>query len=172
MKTPLILILTLLFLLPSELLAEENQSSGKRGIGFHAGSTTGVGLSFRYWPESIGFQATFLPIVTEDYRFISFGVAGLYTLHQHDNLSLIGYTGFRLHREFQHNNSGWQSNPNIDQITFGFGLGPGFKYEYSQVLTANFMIGYGLYIEDDRLLGEETSFRLNITGEAGIFYKF
>ena len=73
------------------------QSSPAHHLGLHAGSTTGLGFSYRYWPAKLGFQVTGIPIFNGDNRnYISGGVSLLYLFKENKVVDLFGYIGNHL----------------------------------------------------------------------------
>jgi hypothetical protein len=78
-----IISFTLCTLFFSGIQAQENQEKRHdiHHVGLTAGWTTGVGLSYRYWPGKLGVQAALLPVYNsndnEGYNFLSLGLTGL-----------------------------------------------------------------------------------------------
>ena len=120
-------------------------------MGLHAGSSTGIGLSYRYWPGKLGIQATFIPYKTDsswkdlmdvrqfyksynlharDETFISIGLTGLLSLKQYDQFKLFTYFG--NHLLF------------LNEITY-YNTGIGLGFAINAPVGFNFMVGYGLY---------------------------
>ncbi|MFT4683034.1 MAG: hypothetical protein ACI923_002568 [Flavobacteriales bacterium] len=62
-------------------------------IGFHAGLTTGVGLSYRFRPNKFGVQATFGPLKTEEKTQLNAGVSFIYVLFMQDDFKFFLYQG-------------------------------------------------------------------------------
>ena len=76
----IILTIAIIVMIPSPSHAEHS-------IGFAAGSTRGLGATYRYLPDQgdaspWGWQVTGLPFITEDEGTVSLGGALLYRLHQ------------------------------------------------------------------------------------------
>ena len=173
MKYELIIFLLLCFLIHAKAQESENVVYPHQ-LGLHAGSSTGIGLSYRYWPGKLGIQATFIPLKTDDswkdlmgiqqfYRnivpqiqfarnttFISIGLTGLLTLKPYDHFNLFSYLG--NHLLF------------LDENTY-YNTGIGLGFAIDKPVSFNFMVGYGLY---DILNG----INLFPTLELGVYYRF
>ncbi|MGK7392977.1 MAG: hypothetical protein ACNS62_00330 [Candidatus Cyclobacteriaceae bacterium M3_2C_046] len=126
-------------------------------IGAAAGFSTGVGLSYRYWPVKHGFQVTFLPVIGEDDTFVSLGTTWLIKLKDGKNVDLFLFAANHFYWQ-----DDWDSNQ--AELSMNLGFGPGFEFTISQVVGINLMFGYGLYDYIDNI-------QSNFTGEFGIFYK-
>jgi len=122
-------------------------------IGVHAGFTSGIGLSYRYWPGTFGLQTTFLPIFGQENKFISFGVTGLAMLKDNSNVDLFLYLG-----------NHWLFT-NDDPTQWNVGLGPGVEIEMGNDFVFDIMVGYALYDLNESL-------RSSVTGEVGVYYRF
>jgi len=155
------------------LFAQDNVVSAKRAheFGFNAGATTGIGLSYRYWPNKTGFQITALPIKTDDETFINVGLAGLQTFYDSRLTRFFGYLGSSyvveddLVYEYVYN-SGTGSydeiSTNEHNTKLNIGFGPGFAF--GSRVRINIMAGYGFY----DILGD---FNIFPTGEIGLFFR-
>ena len=62
----------------------------KNEFGIHVGATTGIGLSYRYWPAKIGLQLTLVPIKTDNFMWISAGITGLYSFYNSKYIRFLG----------------------------------------------------------------------------------
>lgn len=133
----------------SNLSAQELPSIRKHQIGVHTGYTTGIGLSYRYWPKKIGVQATLLPAKRNDQYFYSMALTGYYTLKQKKYIQTYLYLGNHLV---------------INQIDDEYNIGFGYGFALGTVVTFNFMAGYGLYDVYD-------TFSVFPTFEIGLYYK-
>ena len=142
----------LLFAICKPAEAQITGGSFDHEVGLHAGFTTGLGLSYRYWPRRLGIQATFLPIFGNDNQFISLGLSGLLMLKDDTNVNFFTYVGnhwiFRDDRDTQWN----------------LGLGPGLKFIVSDELSIDVMAGYALYDVNDGLTS-------SVTAELGFYYR-
>ena len=74
-----IIILLALCLIPLSVFNQEIEPTeyGKNEFGAHVGSTTGLGLSYRHWFAKTGFQLTAVPIISDDFYFVSAGLTFL-----------------------------------------------------------------------------------------------
>jgi hypothetical protein len=119
-------------------------------IGAHAGFTTGMGISYRYWPGKLGIQTTFIPIKTDTVKLFSIGLTGLLSLSEKTLFRTFLYLGNHLVIRNGHQE-------------YNIGFGPGFSV--GSMVRFNFMIGYGFYDITD-------TFNMLPTGEIGVYYKF
>lgn len=169
MKKTLPLLLGLL--LTTGLFAQKNDTIVHRTheFGAHVGATTGIGLSYRYWPTKLGMQFTLLPIRNADITFISLGITGLYTFYDSEHVRFFGYVGNTLMVNNWREND--QYNPNTNTYTKGSythntrynaGFGPGFGF--GSRVRFNLMVGYGFYD-----IGGE--FNMLPTGEIGLYFR-
>lgn len=121
-------------------------------IGFHAGTTTGVGFSYKYQPSKFGLQVVGMPIFDGDGNVLaSFGLSGLYRFSELRRADLFGYFGNHLF---------------IGRTDVGYhlGLGAGLDWHvWPGVLDLNIQAGYGVYYLNDRPLSL-------LTGEIGLHY--
>jgi hypothetical protein len=147
----------------SQEVQEEKPKSNE--FGGQAGFTTGVGLSYRHWFNKVGFQITALPIKTDNFRFYSAGITGLYSFIDSKYVKVFGYIGNHYYyREYEEITL--FDNTDDDMTTkqsYNIGFGPGFAF--GRIVTFNLMIGYGLF----DVLGE---FNMFPTGEIGLYFKF
>lgn len=142
-------------------------------FGFHAGFTTGVGLSYRYWPGNLGVQFTALPIKSSDVTFISLGITGMYSIYNSRHTRFFLYLGnsynvnnYIEERSYYDENTGtWQYDENhkIKKDNYNIGFGPGFGF--GTRVRFNIMAGYGFY----DVFGE---FNMLPTVEAGLYFRF
>jgi|WetSurMetagenome_2_1015567.scaffolds.fasta_scaffold00609_15 hypothetical protein len=130
-------------------------------FGFHAGATTGVGLSYRYWPGKNGVQLTALPIKTNDYVFINLGLTALHTFYDSNYFRFFGYLGssVSVNNDDLYYDSGSSSDRNA---RVNVGIGPGFAF--GSRVRFNIMAGYGFY----DVLGQ---FNIYPTGEIGLYFR-
>ncbi|MGD2035610.1 MAG: hypothetical protein PVF73_11170 [Bacteroidales bacterium] len=130
--------------------SQEEPGPKKHQVGANAGFTTGLGISYRYWPDKPGIQFTVIPAKYEDNTFISLGLTGLYTLAEKKYFKPFLFLGnhYVITSEDQE---------------YNIGFGPGFSV--GSDVRFNFMLGYGFY---DVLY----TFNMFPTMEAGVYYKF
>jgi hypothetical protein len=156
------------------LFAQKNDSTlviRTQEFGIHAGATTGVGLSYRYWPKKFGIQVTMLPIKTDDQTFFSVGLTGLYSFYNSRVVRFFGYLGSNLtidnHKNYYDYNydpiTGEYSYNDIEKSTkCNMGFGPGFGF--GTRVRINIMAGYGFY----DIFGK---FNIYPTGEVGLYFR-
>lgn len=102
----------------------KNENALIHHVDLAKGLTAWVGLSYRCWPEKYGIPASFLPIVTPDYRFFSTGVKGLIKFHEGNLLSLIVYLSNNFNSgKSEHSWTGTVYKSNY----YSVGAGPGFS---------------------------------------------
>ncbi len=168
MKKTFLFIISLMIM--QGLFAQNDGSfqSKKNEIGVHAGSTTGIGLSYRFWPGKFGFQLTALPIKQDDELWVSGGLTFLYKFYDAKYVRVFGYLG----NHYQYDNSkvyeynyhtGTSYLVKDENSKYNIGIGPGF--EFGSTVRFNIMLGYGAY----DILGE---FNLLPAGEIGLYYNF
>lgn len=168
-KIQLVIISTLLSL---SLFAQKSDTTGinrKHEFGAHAGFTTGVGLSYRYWPSKFGVQFTLLPIKSDELTFVSVGATGLYSFYNSEYVRFFGYWGnnftFNKEKYYSYSSSSQSSMSNSyyeQKSTYNMGFGPGFGF--GSRVRFNIMVGYGLY----DILGE---FLVYPTAEVGLYFR-
>ena len=127
MKKLLIAILTsCLFIISPAVQAEHS-------IGFAAGSTRGMGATYRYLPDPgndspWGWQVTGLPFITADDGTISLGGALLYRLHQ--GREAMAYASLGVGGLAIWDNCSKDSDIFCeDESHWGLGIGPGIGFE-------------------------------------------
>jgi len=167
-----LILLVLAFPLCTTLTAQSGVAvQHKHQLGLHAGTTTGVGLSYRYWPGKLGIQVTLLPYKNDgDWndnvdehiinrfagleiprgQFVSIGFTGLLRIKQFGRSAMLGYFGNHL-LMLENNNS------------YSTGIGIGFAYEAP--VSFNLMLGYGAYDITNSLV-------LFPAAEIGLYYRF
>jgi len=168
--------LIILLILSSAIFAQNK--THKHYLGAHAGSVSGLGFSYRYWPNKFGGQFTFIPVLKKGGNyFISSGVSLLYTLKEGKHVDLYSYLGFHL---INTKNTSVIYDP-IDptkiynKITtynniYNTGVGIGFKFKLFNVLDFCLQGGYGMYDIRKNYLNK-ASFELNMAGGIGLYYK-
>lgn len=136
-------------------------------VGLHAGSTTGLGFSYRYWPKKWGVQVTGIPVFGQGYSFTSMGLSGLYMFNENKIVDFYGYLGNHLVLTTdkysyidQNGNPVTQKN---NQTTYNAGLGFGLKFKFLEVLDFNIQTGYSVLDITDQPFSM-------IAGEVGLYY--
>lgn len=143
-------------------------------VGIGAGFTTGLGLSYRYMPGSLGIQVNFAPFTNENVTMFSTGITFLYALIPGKKASLYLYQGnhFYYFRETQYfldpahmlytdQKTGYRQLM-LDRYVNN-GLGFGIELLFAGRIGFNLMAGYAAY---------ENFTGINITGETGLYFKF
>lgn len=156
----------------------EIQKRYKHSFGIGAGFTTGLGVSYRYFPKKLGFQLNLAPYY-ENYgkeAFISAGLTFLYNLAENKYSAVYVYFGNHiLHTSFEKTNEEYVYNPVTYQYEQVFehytkkrdilnsGVGFGFEFSTTKRVTLNLMGGYAQY---------NTLERLFFTAEMALYYRF
>lgn len=126
-----------------------------RQIGVHAGSTTGVGYSYRQWMGNFGVQATAIYGKKEG-RFGSAGLSVMYSIHQTSYTRFYWYLGNAIYYSKE-------AYSNYSEYFYDIGSGPGFAF--GRDMQFNLMFGYGIYNSNEGL-------SIFPTGEIGLYYCF
>jgi hypothetical protein len=145
-----ILLISILFCISLNTFSQKEPKPGKHQVGANFGFTTGLGFSYRYWPDKLGVQFTFVPVIYDTTTFISLGLTGLLTLSETKYFKPFLYLG--NHYVITQNDT-----------EYNIGFGPGFSF--GSAIRLNFMLGYGFYDVMD-------TFNLFPTAEIGVFYRF
>lgn len=132
--------------------SQENNLRAVHRVGFHAGTTTGVGFSYKYQPSKFGLQVVGMPIFDGEGNILtSFGLSGLYRISELRRADIIGFLGNHLF---------------IGRTDIGYHLGIGAGIDlhlWPGVLDLNVQAGYGLYYLNEQPLSL-------LTGEIGLHY--
>ena len=151
------LILSIIIISFSFCASAQNDSiytPSKHFFGLNIGSTTGIGLSYRYWPTRLGAQITAAPIILPNNKhFISLGFSALLKFKETKNFTIYGYLSD--HALIINNNEP------INNI----GIGGGFKYVFFETLEFNLQVGYGVYSVNTDDINSK------IAGEISIYYQ-
>jgi hypothetical protein len=105
----------------------------EHSVGFAAGSTRGLGATYRYLPDSgdtssWGWQVAGLPFITKDAGTVSFGAGLLYRLHQGRRAMAYASLGFGALTMWEN----CTDDTDIfceDESHWGIGVGPGIGFE-------------------------------------------
>ena len=121
-------------------------------LGINAGTTTGVGISFKHWHNKFGIQVTGLPVKIKNEFDFSIGLTGFYKIRERKYANLFVFTGHTLMTEefyrinsidpilsvLSENNRNRNTEPDYNaSIGFGAELGK------NPIFTV--MIGYGAF---------------------------
>lgn len=162
----LLLISSTLFA-QDELTIKENKTR-KNAIGLHAGSTTGLGISYRRWPDQFGFQVTFFPIVSKGQSYVSLGITGMYKVSELKSIDVFIYLGNHfIYREdnYYYDPAYYQDYDNSGNWTWNLGAGGGLDIKIAKVLRLSIMTGFGNY----DIFGDYT---FTFAGEIGFYFMF
>ncbi|MCH8331912.1 MAG: hypothetical protein IH946_11145 [Bacteroidetes bacterium] len=183
MKRLLIIILTLILAVPSNVNAQTYVSTSEiyvptaelyvqteelyvpttkfhypHQIGIGAGFTTGLGFSYRYWPGIFGIQINGLPAIGDNSFFLSVGATGLMKISRHHELVTGNfYLYFGNHLIAMDYNSGG--------LFHGFGTGFSFDHYH---FSLNFMFGIAMY---NRFYEVNSGPQAFPTLEVGLYYR-
>lgn len=138
----------------------QDENSGLRepkshALGLHAGFTTGLGFSYRFFPNKIGVQLTTAPFFNTrtQSNFLSLGGSILFKFFETRKTDFFGYLG-------NHYISRTSSDP-----IYHLGIGTGLNLYASRFFYFSFQVGYGIY----NVTNLPSS---NLTGEFGMYFKF
>ncbi len=148
----------------------EQSQSFKHALGVGAGWTTGYGLSYRYFIDKCGIQATFAPYSDYNTTQFSSGLTFLFYLINAENTNLFFYQGnhFFYSKDTYYYGGGMyisggdNNSEYVDQF-FNHGLGIGIEFLIANRVSFNLMGGYAGYENFDRI---------SLTGETGLYYRF
>ncbi len=129
-----------------------NGPSG-HAIGAVLSSSNGKGLSYRYWPQNLGFHVTFFPASNGESKFYNGGVTGYLNIREYEIGTLFLHVGM----EYQYtskNNTYTSGYPTYTSVTYtdktqgwNLGFGPGL-HVLQKYISMDIYLGYGAYIRD------------------------
>lgn len=140
-------------------------------IGGAFGMSTGYGLSYRYWPGSLGAQVVFSPYWQNKEILLNLGFSGFKTLYESSSTRLFLYLAANGTYNYSDHNDEFEDGRDSDfKSTFGFttGLGPGIELYIFRHVVFDAMFGYSYSVGD-------TFFELpgiGFTAEVAIYYRF
>lgn len=170
MKTRLLAIATLV-LMTIGLNAQKNNSETKEfkhGIGLAAGSTTGYGLSYQYFPNKFGVQVVFGGIKASEYVNVSTGLVFKMDMVESKKASLFLYQSNSLiYSSYEYGDYDYETGELLGSTTersyiFNNGIGVGSDISLGKRLSLNVMGGIGSY---------DVFEIVTITGEISAFYR-
>ncbi|WP_070138237.1 hypothetical protein [Crocinitomix algicola] len=172
MKKQLLFVILLILALPIFGQEEkiENKFEEVHHVGLHAGVTSGIGFSYRYWPKELGFQVTGIPFFENDNSFYSFGLSFLAKLRDDKVVDLYGYVSnhlmLRTGLNYNYDQmTGEYTTSKYTRETFNIGVGMGLEFSLWKVVKLNLQTGYGLVDITNSITG-------TIIGECGLYYSF
>ncbi len=169
MKKPGAIVVILFFsmLVSFAQTSDDNDDNEERKhyLGVHAGSTTGFGVSYRYWPKKFGLQATIFPYLSSSNSFLSLGISGLMKVHEMEKLDVFLYLGnhFRYYRDNYYYD--YNQYETTTELNWSIGFGGGLNIRIARVLRLNLMTGLGNY-------DITKNYQLTFAGEIGFYYTF
>lgn len=129
-------------------------------LGFAAGTSTGMGLSYRSWTGTFGYQVTAAPLISNYRQSGSLGIAGLWTLSDLQWTKFFTYGGAAA----QVGQDDWDPEW-AGQATLGAGIG--FEFIWFDHIALDLMAGYGFQTSFPKM----NTFGTNFTVETGLFYR-
>ncbi|MCX7820493.1 MAG: hypothetical protein N2258_02325 [Brevinematales bacterium] len=165
-------ILFFLLLLSGLIYSNEGKTDFVHHIGFWAGSTTGIGISYRYKPADWSIQFEFLPYYYKDTVFLSAGTSFQKYLVETEWSALLLYLGLSgiyniYDYEYSESENNWKKERRvIGSVNLGFG--PGFELKLLDRFIVSLCIGYGIFYQ----FQPQNEVMINFTGEGGIYYRF
>lgn len=152
-------------------------------FGIASGITTGYGLSYRYWPNKVGFQLTAFPVVSNEDKNLSLGLNSLIKLDSKKWYRLYAFVG---------GNFNWTENADYDEFSDGVwgpwellfnlnppaeeqkkytvGLGPGIEFTPGEHFGLNFMTGFRYSYTDFQISDDNRA--LSLTADFGIYFRW
>jgi len=172
MKKIILSLLVMSFTLSSIAQDEKKAtSSPKHHLGLHAGTTTGYGISYRYWPTKFGGEITASPRFETGGRYtVSTGLSFLYSLKENEKYTLFTYFGNSIlakksNYQIYNQTTGIYTNEIKKTTDYNASIGFGVKVNFWENLNFNLQGGYGFYdITND--------INTNFSAEIGMYYHF
>lgn len=171
MKKIFLLFTILLLNITAVFSQEKVDSSLSKYIGAAAGTSTGIGLSYRYLADNLGAQIVFAPIGAG----LNIGIAGFKTLKKTNNTRLflyfaanIMYENYEL-LEYEDDSDTLKDPIQVEEIYRSIGIGPGLEIYIFKHIVLDIMFGYKYnydYGYFDSVKG------LGFTGEVALYYRF
>lgn len=141
----------------------------RNSIGVAAGVSTGLGFSYRYQTEKLGFEVTGIPIFNGSQQlFISAGASFMYKIKTHEKLDVFLYYGNHLiysQREMIMYDFPTYSSVINKTTEMTMGLGAGVNIHIVDYLDLSLKAGYGLYNYNRNMTA-------TVVGGVGFYYLF
>ena len=140
MKTLQTIILLILILIPQSANANSYENSKTHALGFAAGSTYGIGLSYSYDWEHNGIQFTALPVWDQEEGGLVAGGINLKKNFHHNNMVGIygsfGIAGMMMRDVWEDCEWDEENNEEVNCVTEieesrNYAVGPGVGMEFS-----------------------------------------
>ncbi|MEY5040791.1 MAG: hypothetical protein RLZZ414_319 [Bacteroidota bacterium] len=135
---------------------EKNQKY--HALGFNAGFSTGVGLSYRYQHYKHSYQFTIFPLIAKDVFIFNLGARYAFNFKEVNKTRFFGYIG--------HSAGTILDNYDDNNLRLVTGAGFGIEQDLTKNLSLNFGGGYAYYYYNFN------DNKLTLTAELGLFYKF
>lgn len=134
---PIILFVCVFSSLYSQNDIEEKELNTKHALGLALSGDGGVGLSYRYLQNKLGFQINVLPIHSKEIFFQSTGLSFLYRFKETEKIEVYGYFGNHL----------INFNPFDEGLLsiYNAGLGAGVNIKFLDHMSFQFQGGYAVY---------------------------
>jgi hypothetical protein len=165
MKTYILTAVIFLSFINTSLFCQTNSENNKQkfSLGAGVGFTTGYGVSFRFTPNKFGVQATFSPMYDDNKTQISAGVSFLYAIMETEKTCFYLYQGNHYNYKKLTYNGYYPTNHVTEFKILNSGIGIGIQFIIFKRVGFDIMAGYAFY---------DNFQALNLTGEAGLYYKF
>lgn len=128
---------------------ESTQTLTPHYLGLRMGATTGLGFSYKYQKNKLGFQFSGIPLFLQDYQFYSVGGSFNYIIKDNQKTDFFTYLGVHSitfsEQYLGYNDQGQTVNIKDTYQLINVGLGLGFKFDFLGNLTYQFQGGYGVY---------------------------
>lgn len=160
----------------------ENSPVFKNSLGLAAGTTTGIGFAYRYWPKKFGFQITAGGIKDSDFAAISGGLTLLNNLAENEYIRFYAYysnsiyytestTTEYTYPQYSYNGpiGGYiypdpiETRHTTYSRKWNTALGLGTQFKFGKYVGLDLMIGWGGYDNFSRILPAI---------ESALFFKF
>jgi len=139
----------------------------KHEVGFHAGSTSGFGPSYRLWYKKFGFQVSALPTVskylTENVLNFNFGFNFNYLIQENEHVDFYSFVNTSINY-YHYKSTLYLPYENTNHTDQNIGFGAGFDFKFLEIMTFSTQFGYGFYNITNSLNG-------NFTAGASLLYR-
>ncbi|MGV6860176.1 MAG: hypothetical protein ACWA41_00300 [Putridiphycobacter sp.] len=132
----------------------------KHEVGFHVGSTSGYGPSYRLWYKKFGFQVSALPMTsissTDKLLDLVVGVNLNYMVQENDHVDFYTFVNTSLNY-YHYKSILYLPYENENRTYQNIGFGAGFDFKFLEVMTFSTQFGYGFYNITNSLNGDFTA---------------
>ncbi len=137
-------------------------------IGFWAGATTEMGLSYRYKPADWSVQFAFLPYYFKDDIFLSFGTSFQKYISETEWTAWFLYIGLSsIYSSYGEGYEGYYEGRGTTG-SVNLGIGPGFEVKVLDRFVLSICLGYALYYQYQPSIEP----MVNFTAEGRFYYRF